>query len=160
MLIRPMSEADVRVVVALAVDVFGPFHERSFRPAVGEQVFANQDAGWRQDYERQVPLLHAPAEHRHVAVAEVDGGIAGFVAWTVSPAARSGEVTHVAVSAEHRRAGLGAALCEHAFAHLKGAGAEVVTIGTGGDDFHAPARELYASLGCVPFPLVTFYRAL
>ncbi|GAA0433874.1 hypothetical protein Aca07nite_01400 [Actinoplanes capillaceus] len=160
MFIRSMSESDVATVVALAVDVFGPFHEESFRPAVGEEIFANQDAGWRQEYAEQIPRLHAPDEHKHVAVAEIDGRIGGFVAWTVVPAARNGEITHVAVSAASRRAGVGAALCEHAFARLKQAGAEVVTIGTGGDDFHAPARDLYASLGCTPFPLVTYYRRL
>ncbi|MBB4751634.1 GNAT family N-acetyltransferase [Actinoplanes lobatus] len=155
-----MSETDVTTVVELAVDVFGPFHEGSFRPAVGEEIFANQDAGWWQEYAEQIPCLHAPEEHKHVAVAEIDGRIGGFVAWTVVPAARNGEITHVAVSAASRRTGVGTALCEHAFAQLKQAGAEVVTIGTGGDDFHAPARDLYASLGCTPFPVVTYYRRL
>ena len=159
MLIRFMSPSDVPTVVQLAIEAFGPFHEQSFRPAVGEAVFANQDAGWRDEYAEQIPRLHNPAEHRYAALAEA-GAVAGFVAWTVSPAARNGEITHVAVSAAHRRGGLGAALCEHAFAQLKQAGAEVVTIGTGGDDFHAPARELYARLGCTPFPLVTYYRTL
>ncbi|GIE32705.1 GNAT family N-acetyltransferase [Actinoplanes italicus] len=160
MLIRTFDESDLTAVVALAVDVFGPFHEKSFRPVVGEVIFANQDADWRADYARQIPDLHAPAEHRRMAIAEAGGAIAGFVAWTVSPAARNGEITHVAVSAAHRGAGAGTALCEHAFAELRRAGAQVVTIGTGGDDFHAPARRLYESLGCTPFPVVTYYREL
>jgi ribosomal protein S18 acetylase RimI-like enzyme len=160
MLIRTFEEADLTAVIDLAVEVFGPFHEKTFRPAVGEVIFANQDAAWREDYARQIPELHRPDESRQVAVAVGDGTIAGFVAWTASPAARNGEITHVAVTAAHRGAGLGAALCRHAFARLKDAGAEVVTIGTGGDDFHAPARRLYESLGCTPFPVVTYYREL
>ncbi|WP_430784134.1 GNAT family N-acetyltransferase [Actinoplanes sp. G11-F43] len=153
MFLRTFTDADVPAVLDLAIAVFGPFHEESFRPAVGETVFANQDGSWRQEYADRIPTLRG-------AVAEIDGRIAGFVAWTVDPVTRSGDISHVAVSAGHRRAGLGKALCEHAFAQLKQAGAEVVTIGTGGDDFHAPARELYASLGCTPFPLVTYYREL
>ncbi|WP_433214870.1 GNAT family N-acetyltransferase [Microtetraspora malaysiensis] len=160
MSIRPLSDTDLTAIIALAVDVFGPFHEQSFRPAVGETVFVNQDADWRQDYARQIPHLHAPAEHRQVAVAEVAAEVAGFVAWTASPDARNGEITHLVVAAAHRRARLGTALCEHAFAQLRLAGAEVVRIGTGGDDFHAPARRLYESLGCTAFPLVTYYRLL
>jgi ribosomal protein S18 acetylase RimI-like enzyme len=160
MLIRSFSETDLTAVIALAVDVFGPFHEKSFRPAVGEVVFANQDAGWRQEYAGRIPGLHAPAEDRRIVVAEAGGEIAGFVAWTVSKPRRNGEITHVAVAAAHRGAGIARALCEHAFAELRRAGAEVVTIGTGGDDFHAPARSLYESLGCTPFPLVTYYREL
>ncbi|MEU4624724.1 GNAT family N-acetyltransferase [Actinoplanes sp. NPDC023801] len=160
MLIRSFSEADVTAVIDLAVDVFGPFHEQSFRPAVGETIFINQDAGWRQNYARTIPGLHAPGDGRQIVVAEAGGEIAGFVAWTVSKPQRNGELTHVAVAAAHRGSGLATALCEHAFAELRRAGAEVVTIGTGGDDFHAPARGLYESLGCTPFPLVTYYREL
>ncbi|MDR6317759.1 GNAT family N-acetyltransferase [Actinoplanes couchii] len=145
-----MSETDLPTVVALAVEVFGPFHEESFRPAVGEVVFTDRDAHWREEYAEQIPKL------AHVAVAETpDGVIAGFVAWD-----DRGDVSHVAVSPGHRRTGLGRALCEHAFARLKAAGTTVATIGTGGDDFHAPARALYESLGCTPFPLVTYYREL
>ncbi|MFB9235245.1 GNAT family N-acetyltransferase [Plantactinospora siamensis] len=160
MFIRSCTESDLPRVVNLAVEVFGPFHENSFRPAVGEVVFAHQDADWRADYARQLPELHSPDDHREIVVAEVDGGLAGFAAWTASPADGRGEITHVAVSGDHRRLGLGRALCEHAFEQLRAAGARVVTIGTGGDDFHAPARALYASLGCTPFPLVTYYREL
>jgi ribosomal protein S18 acetylase RimI-like enzyme len=160
MLIRTFTEADLTAVIALAVDVFGPFHEESFRPSVGEVVFANQDAAWRDDYARQIPGLHAPDADRQIVVADAGGAIAGFVAWTVSKAKRHGELTHVAVAAAHRGAGLATALCEHAFGQLRESGAEVVTIGTGGDDFHAPARRLYESLGCTPFPVVTYYRVL
>src|SRR5690349_19209241 len=110
MLIRTFDESDLTAVVALAVDVFGPFHEKSFRPAVGEVIFANQDAGWRDDYARTIPGLHAPAEDRQIVVAEAGGEIAGFVAWTASKPRRHGELTHVAVAAAHRGAGLATAL--------------------------------------------------
>ncbi|MDX3132208.1 hypothetical protein PV367_20965, partial [Streptomyces europaeiscabiei] len=52
------------------------------------------------------------------------------------------------------------ALCEHAFADLRGRGTRLVEIGTGGDAFHAPARALYESLGRVPFPAAHHYRQL
>ncbi len=54
------------------------------------------------------------------------------------------------VSAEResgRGNGVGRALCEHAMAAMRDAGVEVVELGTGGDDFHGPARALYESLG-------------
>ncbi|MFJ6853057.1 hypothetical protein ACIQM3_21460 [Streptomyces sp. NPDC091271] len=40
-----------------------------------------------------------------------------------------------------------------AFGEMRKLGAEVVEIGTGGDPFHAPARALYESLGCVHIPV-------
>ena len=36
---------------------------------------------------------------------------------------------------------------------------EVVSLGTGGDWFHAPARGLYESLGFHPVPVVYYLRA-
>ncbi|HEU4422487.1 MAG TPA: GNAT family N-acetyltransferase, partial [Pilimelia sp.] len=95
-----------------------------------------------------------------VAVAEADDAIAGYVAWSVDPARRNGTVTHLAVSAAHRRHHAGTALCEHAFGQMRALGAEVVEIGTGGDPFHAPARALYERLGCTPVPVAFYYRQL
>ena len=93
-------------------------------------------------------------------MAERGGEVAGYAAWTVDPARRNGEITHVAVAAEHRRHDVGTALCHHAFAEMRGLGAEVATIGTGGDPFHAPARALYESLGCTKLPVAVYYRQL
>lgn len=159
-LIRPFLSHDLTRLIDLTIETFGPFYEDVFRPLVGEVVFANQHGTWRDDYRRQVAELHDPGRHRHVAVAELGGAVAGYVAWNVDPARRNGSITHVAVSAEHRRHHAATALCEHAFAEMRAHGAEVAEIGTGGDPFHAPARALYESLGCTMLPIAVYYRQL
>lgn len=73
---------------------------------------------------------------------------------------KKGEVKILAVSAQHRRHHVGTALCEHAFDQMRAFGAEVVEIGTGGDQFHAPARALYESLDCTPHPRTAYFRQL
>jgi ribosomal protein S18 acetylase RimI-like enzyme len=160
MLIRPFVQPDLTRLIALTIETFRPFYEDSFRPLVGEVVFANQHGNWRDDYRTQVAELHDPDQHRYVAVAEVDGAVAGYVAWNVDPARRNGSITHLAVSAEHRRHHTGTALCEHAFDEMRNLGVEVVEIGTGGDPFHAPARALYERLGCTMLPIAVYYRQL
>ncbi|MDG4766166.1 GNAT family N-acetyltransferase [Solwaraspora sp. WMMD406] len=160
MRIRSFLQHDLARLTELTIDTFGPFYEGSFRPLVGEVVFANQHGRWRDDYVKQVAGLHDPAQHRFIAVAEIEGAIAGYVAWAVDPARRNASVTIIAVSAEHRRHGVGAALCEHAFGAMRELGAQVVEIGTGGDEFHAPARALYEALGCTPLPVAVYYREL
>ncbi|MBJ6645848.1 GNAT family N-acetyltransferase [Streptomyces griseoincarnatus] len=164
MRIRAFTPQDLTALTDLTIETFRPFYEDSFRPLVGETVFANQHGDWRDDYRREVPRLHAPERHRYIAVAEAgdsDGdGLPGYVAWSVDPDRRSGSISHLAVSALHRRHHVGTALCEHAFAHMRSLGAEVVEIGTGGDPFHAPARALYERLGCTALPTAVYYRQL
>jgi ribosomal protein S18 acetylase RimI-like enzyme len=158
--IRTFQPDDLARLTALTIATFGPFYTGSFRPLVGERIFANQHGRWRDDYVRQVAELHDPGRHRHLALAERDGELAGYVAWTVEPARRNAEITILAVSDRHRRHGVATALCEHAFAAMRHGDAEVVTIGTGGDRFHAPARALYEALGCTALPVVVYYREL
>ncbi|MEW2382199.1 GNAT family N-acetyltransferase [Micromonospora sp. NPDC047707] len=160
MRIRAFRQDDLAPLTNLTIETFRPFYEDYFRPLVGEVIFANQHGAWRDDYRTQLAGLHAPEEHRHVAVAEIDGTIAGYVAWSVDPARRNGTVTILAVSAAYRRHHLGTALCEHAFDELRALGAEVVEIGTGSDPFHAPARALYERLGCTELPIAVYYRQL
>lgn len=158
--LRSYHSRDLDRLLELTIATFGPFYEQSFRSIVGEAVFLNTHGGWREDYRDQVSNLHAPAEDRYVVVAEDAGAIAGYVAWNHDPAKRRGEIDIAAVASTHRRSGLGRTLCEHVFADLKARGADVVEIGTGGDEFHAPARALYESLGCTPFPAVRYYKEI
>jgi len=158
--IRTFHEHDLAAVTDLTIATFQAFYEESFRPLVGEVIFANQHGHWRDDYRREVAEMHRPANHKYVWVADADGEIAAYVAFTVDVAQRTGEITHVAVSAAHRRLHLGTALCRHAFGEMRALGAEVATIGTGGDPFHAPARALYESLQCTMLPTAVYYRQL
>lgn len=43
---------------------------------------------------------------------------------------------------------------------MRAAGVQVVELGTGGDEFHAPARRLYESLGFSLVPVAVYLRAL
>jgi ribosomal protein S18 acetylase RimI-like enzyme len=160
--IRTYVDADLARLIDLTIDTFGPFYEESFRPLVGEIIFTHQHGNWRDDYRKQVAGLHDPAQHRYVAVAvaEEGGVLLGYVAWHVDAARSKGTVELLAVAAEHRRSNAGTALCEHAFEAMRSEGAEYVEIGTGGDDFHAPARAFYETLGCVKLPVAVYFREL
>lgn len=160
--IRSYHPGDLNALIELTIATFGPFYENHFRPLVGEVIFHHRHGRWADDYRAQVPALHNPAAGKYVAVAETsDAAIAGYVAWTVDPARRHGSIEILAVAEARRREHAGTALCGYAFDDMKGKGVEVVTIGTGGtDSFHAPARALYESLGCVPCHVVVYFRQL
>ncbi|MBB5077452.1 GNAT family N-acetyltransferase [Nonomuraea endophytica] len=159
--IRPVEPADLPALVDLACTVFGPFYLDSFRPVVGETVFANRHGDWKGDYRRHLAGVHDPANGKFAAAAFVDDQLAGFVGWVVQESERHGEIDILAVTPGHRRLGLGRALLEHAMTQIKATGkVEMVSIGTGGDAFHAPARALYESFGFTPFPQVNYTRAI
>jgi ribosomal protein S18 acetylase RimI-like enzyme len=160
MRIRSFVPHDLARLTELTIETFGPFYEESFRPLVGEVVFTHQHGNWRDDYRQQVAELHDPGQNKYVAVAESGGAIAGYVAWNVSPDRPKGRVAILAVEAGHRRQHVGTMLCEHAFSGMRALGAVIVEIGTGGDDFHAPARALYEKLGCTKVEIAGYLREL
>ncbi|MFC5288203.1 GNAT family N-acetyltransferase [Actinokineospora guangxiensis] len=154
--IRALRPEDLPVLHDLVCRVFGPFFEESFRPTVSETVFGNRHGDWRGDYAKLLAEAHKPQEGRVAAVAVVEGRIAGFVGYLLQKDERHGEIDIIAVLPEARRHGVGKALLDHALTALKAEGVDVVSLGTGGDDFHAPARAFYESAGFTPFPTVSY----
>lgn len=160
MIIRSFESRDLPRLIELTIETFGPFYEDSFRPLVGEVVFTRQHGQWREDYGTLLATLHAPEHNKYVAVADLDGEIVGYVGCEIDPARERGTISILAVDAHRRRDHLATDLCEHAFSYLRAHGAVYAEIGTGGDDFHAPARALYESLGCIKLPVAVYFREL
>jgi hypothetical protein len=65
--IRTFTENDLAQVLDLTIETFGPFFEESFRPLMGDLIYTNQHADWRDDYRREVPKLHDADQHKYVA---------------------------------------------------------------------------------------------
>jgi ribosomal protein S18 acetylase RimI-like enzyme len=158
--VRPFEPADLDRLLALTIATFGPFYEEPLRGFVGDIVMANQHGTWREDYRNQWQNLNDPDNGKFVAVAEDDDEIVGFIAWMMREPKRSGEIVMLAVESAHRSHRVASALCEYAFDDLRRHGIEVVSLGTGGDEFHAPSRAFYESLGTTPLPVVVYYKAL
>jgi len=158
--VRPYTEEDHDVVLALTIETFRPFFEESMPSVLGERVVELQHDRWRDDYREHVPTMHDPDANKFVAVAEHDGEVIGYVGWLLHADPRVGEIEILAVDAAQRRHQVASALCAHAFDGMKRRGVEVVELGTGGDWFHAPARAFYEGLGMTPFPTVRYYKEL
>jgi ribosomal protein S18 acetylase RimI-like enzyme len=159
--IRSFRPSDLPNLIDLTIEVFGPFYERSFRSMVPADVYMHHHGSWVDDYRTSVPQLHDPSAGRVVAIAPGDRDeILGFVGWEIEAEIRHGTIAMVAVRESARGAGLGRALCEHAVAAMHREGVAFLSVGTGGDWFHAPARALYESLGFHAVPVVYYLRAM
>lgn len=159
--IRGFQSSDLPALVDLTIEVFGPFFEQSFRAMVPPDVYEHQHGHWADDYRESVPKLHDPEHGKQVAVVECnDGQLAAYVGWHVDQERRHGQIEILAVRESHRRGGLARALSEHAMSAMREHNVEVVSLGTGGDWFHAPARAFYESLGFHLVPVAVYMRSL
>jgi ribosomal protein S18 acetylase RimI-like enzyme len=158
MLIRDCTPLDLPALVDLTIKAFRPLLGGSLvqlRP----EVTAHDHGHWEDDYRREVPSLLAPDEGRFITLAEEHGTPVGYVGWNTTGGS-SGRLEMVAVDPTARRRGVARALCSSVLGSLGQLGVTVVHIGTGGDEFHAPARALYESLGFVPYPTVDYARTI
>lgn len=156
--IRDCTPLDLPTLIELTIETFRPLLAGSLvqlRPEVTE----HDHGRWEDDYRREVPSLLAPDEGRFITLAEEHGRPLGYVGWNTTGES-SGRLEMVAVRPDARRRGIARALCSAALTRLEQLGVTVVHIGTGGDEFHAPARALYESLGFVPYPTVDYARSL
>ena len=158
--LRPFRTADLDRLLELTIATFGPFYEESFRGIVGDTVMENQHGNWRENYRNTWQSLNDPDNGKYVVVAEDHGEIVGFIAWSMSQPKHNGAIEMLAVEPAHRRHHVASSLCAHVFDDLRRHGIEVVSLGTGGDEFHAPARALYDSLGMTPLAVVVYYKTL
>lgn len=100
----------------------------------------------REKYDGLSRLAHYNPERDRVIEAP-DGAFAAFANAWWDPAGAVGELEPVGTHPDHRRRGLGRAVCLRAIASLEAAGARHVVIKTG--QANLAAEGLYESLGCV-----------
>ena len=157
--IRGFRAHDLPELIELTIEAFRPLFEESLPALLSPEVFLHDHGDWSDDYRLEIPTLHDPHHDRFVTLAEEEGRILGFVGWNITQG-DSGRLDMVAVHPEARRRGVGAAVCRDVLDQMQRREVAVVHIGTGGDEFHAPARRLYESLGFTGFPVVDYTRAL
>lgn len=156
--IRPFVLPDLDRVVQLTIDVFRPYYEGHVRKVFGDELFALHHGRWDQDYRDEVPTLHDPAAGKWIAVADIDGAVAGYVAWKTDQTHRHGQISLLAVAEPYRRRNVARELCDHAMREMTAQGVQKIGVFTGGDAFHAPAQALYESLGFIKIPIVGYLK--
>jgi GNAT superfamily N-acetyltransferase len=133
----------------------------SFRSILGDEIY---DLAQRRDDEAQELLLTtllAPDSGWTVYVAQSDDVIVGFVTVRLEPETGVGEIGLNAVAPARAGEGIGTAMYRFALERMKEAGMKVATVGTGGDQSHAPARRAYQKAGFdLEIPTVWMYRKL
>lgn len=156
--IRPLADGDVAMVSEFSLRAWQPVFA-SFERVLGPDVYLQVYPDWQRSQADDVARACRDDANR-TWVCEVDDRPVGFVVLTVAPDASSAEIYMLAVDPEHQRQGIGSALTEFAVEQARAAHVPLVSVGTGGDPGHLPARGTYEKVGFVGLPLVHYYRKL
>ncbi len=155
--IRSFVDGDIGQIVELVLLAWEPAFE-SMEKVLGPQIFHLIWPDWRKSQAEGVQGACRAADKYHTLVAELDGRVAGFIAYELK--GETGEVVLLAVHPEFQRRGIATALNQAALDEMKAAGAKLAVAETGGEDGHAPARRAYEKAGYTGLPLVRYFRDL
>lgn len=133
--IRPFEAGDLDEVVAVSLRAWAPVYA-SFAEVMGPEIFRRQYPDWRASQREEVESA-CTAGRARVWVVELP-----------------------AVDPEWQGREVGTAPTAFATSWMKRAGVRLVSIRTGGDPGHAPARRTYEKAGYTPLPPVRYYKAL
>lgn len=159
MTIEPYEPHLRDAVVALSLAAWAPVFESLERAMLPEVFAAFYRGDWRAAQAASVGATCDDPEV-HVAVARVDGALAGFVALKVHAGDDMGEIYMVAVDPAYQRRGIAAALIAYGLEWLAEADLSIVMVETGGDPGHGPARATYEAAGFTLLPVARYFRAL
>jgi GNAT superfamily N-acetyltransferase len=160
LLIRPFDQADRLRLQEILEAAFAPVFA-SFRNIVGEEIAAIAFAAAEKEQAELLDKLCAPESGRELYVAERHGEIAGFCAVSFDRETMIGEIDLNAVHPDHQGEGLGERIYAFALERMKETGMKIATVGTGGDEAHAPARRAYEKAGfTAAIPSVYYYKLI
>ena len=141
--IVPFSDEYSAAVEALVIEAWTPIRE-SYRRELGEELYGRVFGDWKRDKTESV-LSMMSSGRGYVAV--VDGELAGFIHYEISEDGVSGEIGNNAVSSRFRGRGIAQRMYSFIEEKMREEGVKYVTVVTGLDEGHAPARRAYEKAG-------------
>ena len=155
--IIPACECHMDSVSKIAIDAWTPIREE-FKKLLGEEVYNSQFTDWQSKKTESVKkqLLSGKG---YVAI--MNNKVAGFISYMIHADTNTGEILANAVSVDARGMGIGSKMYDFVTDKMKAEGAEFVTVHTGLDDAHAPARRAYEKAGfSASLPSIQYYKKL
>ncbi len=157
--IRPVQEGDLEALEELAVLAWEPVFA-SVHNVLGPEIDAILHPDWRQRQREEVRRYCAQTPGANTLIAEVDGAVAGFIAYELDQDTLRGVVDLLAVHPDYQNRGIGTELNRLVLERMRQSGMRIAIVGTGGDPGHAPARRTYEKSGYTLFPIAHYYQAL
>jgi GNAT superfamily N-acetyltransferase len=128
---------------------------------MGEDMFLFLHPDWPSEKGGQIRRACEPGSSAQVCVAEQAGQVVGFATYYLDRGKGIAEIGNNAVHPSRRGQGIGPLMYEYVFERLRQRGVQYVTVHTGLDPAHAPARRAYEKAGFdTQLPEVAYFRKL
>ena len=157
--IRLYRDDDLDAIVQLSLLAWEPVFQ-SLEKVLGHNIFALLQPDWRAGQAKGVASTCKDREKFTTLVAEVDGVVAGFLAYTLNHEEKTGYVDLLAVHPDYQHRDVGTALNTPALEKIKESGMKLAVVETGGDPGHAPARRAYEKAGYTLLPIARYFKDL
>jgi len=158
--IRASRQDDLPAMQDIRHKAFQPVFD-SFREIVGEEIFKHAYSDWDEKQAEYLKFICDPASGKEVFVVTEGDGIVGFIGLSMDLAKKTGEIDLNAVHPDYNGKGIGQEMYEFAITRMKESGIKLVTVSTGGDSSHIPARKAYKKAGFnVSIPSTTMFKLL
>ncbi len=155
--IIPAEERHLAEVADIAIAAWTPIREE-FKRLLGDEIYLSQFTDWQQ---KKVASVSKQLLGGRGYVAVADGKVLGFISYCIYDDTKTGEILANAVSTDARGMGIGSLMYSFVQEKMRTEGAEFVTVHTGLDDAHAPARRAYEKAGFeISLPSVQYYKKL
>lgn len=155
---RPMHADDLDQILDLSVLAFAPVFA-SFAHILGQALFIRIYPDWQTNQRDAVASVCRNPEFT-VLVADRDGALGGYIAYSLNTSTLTGGIEMLAVHPDHQNHGVGTTLNELALTRMREAGMTLSIANTGGDPGHAPARRSYEKAGYTGLPLMHYCQVL
>ena len=111
---------------------------------LGEEIYEAFYGEWKKSKREEVARMLSKGKGY---VALLDGAVVGFICYEFDSERRIGEICTNAVSPECRGMGIARKMYDYILSEMRENGIKYVSVQTGLDDGHIPARRAYEKLG-------------
>lgn len=151
------TEETAKVACDIAIKAWTPIRE-VFKKEMGEELYEAFFGNWKENKRKEV-IENLSKGKGYVAL--IDGVVVGFICYKYDTERKTGEICTNAVSPDHRGMGIGNKMYNSVLSSMREKGIKYLSVHTGLDDGHIPARRAYEKLGFKKnLPSVDYYMKL
>lgn len=160
MILRPVLPDEIDAVVTIALAAWKPIYH-GYRCTLGPELFAEVFSQWESRKAESIRRACHGEGNYQVFVAEKEDAIVAFICLQTDKNRRRGVIGNNAVAPSHQGQGIAKKMYEQAISWMRSEGIRSVSVTTGADEAHSPARRAYENAGfSQSIPSVTYHRLI